>query len=85
MASTEERLSDIESDVEEMQEQETDIFKQQDQTISLLTDVLQNKIQSSSAPTYVTQAAPKSEKPAPNYAMMIGGGLLLWFLLKGKK
>jgi len=77
---TEERLTDIE---EEMEEQGTNIFKQQEQTISLLTDVLQSKIQSAAAPTYVTQAVPK-KKDTPNYLMYLGGAFVLWILLKGK-
>jgi len=81
MATVEQRLTDVE---EEMKEQGTDIFKQQEQTISLLTDVLQSKIQSGTAPTYVTQAAPEKEKETPNYIMYLGGAFVLWILLKGK-
>ena len=79
------RVASIETDVEEMQEQKTDIFKQQESTISLLTDVLEGKLkQPAAGPTYVTQQAPKEEKAAPNYALYIGGAAVLWFLLKGK-
>ncbi len=79
MATVEERLTDVE---EEMEEQGTDIFKQQEQTINLLTDVLQSKLQAGTSPTYVTQAAPK-KKDTPNYMMYLGGAFVLWILLKG--
>lgn len=62
---------------------QTDIFKQQEQTITLLTDVLQSKLQAQQTPLYVSPAAPKVEK-APNYALYIGGAVVLWLLMKGK-
>ena len=61
---------------------ETDIFKQQEKTIDLLYDVLQNKMTQAVQPTYVTQAAP-AEKEAPNYLMYIVIAAAAWLFLKG--
>jgi len=84
MATTAEKVSDLEKKVEDIETEKTNIFHQQEQTISLLTDVLQNKIKSSTSPTYVTQEAPTKEKAAPNYALYAVGAAVLWFILKGK-
>ena len=53
----------------------TDIFKQQEKTITLLQDVLEAKAFESAQPVYVTQAEPAKEPP--NYMMYIAvfGGL----------
>ncbi|RKY11474.1 MAG: hypothetical protein DRP65_04225 [Planctomycetota bacterium] len=80
MASVESRVSDLESDVEDIKEQKTDIFKQQAKTIDVLTNVLESKMQGSAAPVYVQpQKAP--EKPAPDYLkwLIIGAiGFVFW-------
>lgn len=61
---------------------ETDIFKQQEQTINLLYDVLQKQQSAPKQPTYVTQA--QATKAAPNYMMYIGIGIAVLWFLKGK-
>ena len=60
---------------------ETDIFQQQKKTIDLLYDVLQRQQTETAQPTYVTPI--QQTKPAPNYILYIGVGVLAFWLLKG--
>ncbi len=60
---------------------DTDIFQQQAKTIELLYDVLQRQRTETTQPTYVTPI--QQTKPAPNYIMYIGIGVLAIWLLKG--
>ncbi len=59
---------------------ETDIFQSLQKVNQSLMDVLTRQQQ----PVYVSSPAPMSASSAPNYALYIGVGLLILFLLKGK-
>ena len=61
---------------------ETDIFKQQEQTINLLYDVLQTKMNQPPAVTYVTAKPETATKATPNYLLYGGMALIAYLLLR---
>ena len=67
---------------------DTDVFQQQEKTIKLLYDVLQNQLNQTQQPVYVSAAQPaqtETPKATPNYLIWIAVAMVGFLLMEKTK